>query len=65
MDFTLNKMVMLIENCNPKWVNIGSSTTTPKTPLPEPASGKIKELIERLKEITEVKTKPNLKRVMK
>lgn len=62
MDFDIDGMVYLIKKCRPSWVNIGANTNT-KIKLPEPSPEKINKLIDRLKEITEVKIKPNLKRL--
>ena len=64
MDFTVDRLWNLIDMCKPDWVNIGANTNT-KVKLPEPSPEKVMELIERLKEITEVKIKPNLKRLLK
>ncbi len=62
MDFDIEGMVYLIEKSCPAWVNIGANTNT-KIKLPEPSSEKVGKLIAKLKEITEVKIKPNLKRL--
>ncbi len=63
MDFTLKTLVMLIKGCNPLWVNIGANTNH-NVKLPEPKPEKVMELISALQEITEVKIKKNLKRLM-
>jgi hypothetical protein len=63
MDFT-NELVSLVKFARPSWVNIGANTNS-KVKLPEPEPEKIQELIERLREITEVKIKSNLKRLWK
>jgi len=63
MDFDIDMLAGMIKAARPKFVNIGSSTTISKVPLPEPPSGKIKELITELKKCTEVKIKSNLKRL--
>jgi len=63
MDFDIDFMVEMVKAVNPNWVNIGANTN-PKVKLQEPSSDKIDELIAKLKEITEVKIKPNLKRLM-
>ena len=63
MDFNLIIMVELIKGCNPEWVNIGANTAH-WVDLPEPPKEKILELIEALKEFTEVKIKKNLKRLI-
>ena len=63
MDFDTDFMVEIVKAVNPTWINIGANTNS-KVKLPEPEPEKIQKLIERLKEITEVKIKPNLKRLM-
>ena len=55
--------VRILEACRPNWVNIGANTNH-KIELEEPPPDKIKRLIKRLMGITEVKIKPNLKRLM-
>ena len=45
------------------FVNIGANTNH-KVKLPESEPRKVMALIEKLKDITEVKIKPNLKRLM-
>lgn len=64
MQFDLEDMVAIIELCSPQFVNLGANTNS-KVKLQEPRSEKIMALINRLKEFTEVKIKPNLKRLMK
>lgn len=64
MQFDLEDMVAIIELCSPQFVNLGANTNS-KVKLQEPRSKKIMALINRLKEFTEVKIKPNLKRLMK
>ena len=63
MDFDFEPFVSLIEDCRPDWVNIGANTNH-KVKLTEPSPEKVMALIERLKDITEVKIKSNLKRLM-
>ena len=63
INFDLQRLVDIIEACQPIWVNIGANTYR-KVKLPEPSPGKVKDLIEALKEFTEVKVKSNLKRLM-
>lgn len=63
MNFDIDEFSTMIIACNPQWVNIGANTNS-KVKLPEPSPEKIKALIDRLKNITEVKIKPNLKRLM-
>ncbi len=63
MDFDIDTMLYIIDTCNPNWVNIGANTNS-KVQLPEPPSEKINVLIKRLKEITKVRIKPNLKRLL-
>ena len=62
MDFNLDYMLFLINACKPRSVNIGANTNT-KVRLSEPSPEKINKLIDKLREITEVKIKPNLKRL--
>jgi len=62
MSFNTEKLFASVKLCGPAWVNIGANTN-PKAKLPEPSPEKIDELITKLKEITEVKIKPNLKRL--
>lgn len=63
MDFDLISMINLIKNCDPSWVNIGANTNH-QVKLPEPAPGKIRDLIAALSEFTEVKIKKNLNRLL-
>lgn len=63
MDFDLVSMIAMIKPTFPKWVNIGADSKGHK--LPEPPAEKIRDLIEALKEFTEVKVKSNLKRLTK
>ena len=61
MDFDLEEMIQLIQNCHPEQVNIGADSK--RSNLPEPSKEKIDELIIRLQEFTKVKIKSNLKRI--
>ena len=63
MDFDLDIFVNMIAVCKPSWVNIGANTNH-KVKLAEPPPSKVIALIKELKNITEVKVKPNLKRLM-
>ena len=63
MNFDLDILVHFISRCNPEWVNIGANTAH-WVQLPEPPKEKILELIEALKEFTEVKIKKNLNRLI-
>lgn len=63
MNFDIDDLVKLIDYCMPSFVNIGGNTNY-KVKLPEPEPRKVMALIEKLKDITEVKIKPNLKRLM-
>jgi len=63
MDFDTEELAKLVLRCRPKWVNIGADSQGHN--LPEPPKEKVLELIERLKEFTEVKVKDNLKRILK
>jgi len=61
MDFDLAEMVIWVRWINPEFISIGADSKGHN--LPEPPADKIKQLIEALKEITEVKIKDNLKRL--
>jgi len=63
MDFDLKEMVEIISDIEPEWVNIGANTNY-SVQLREPDPGKIRKLISALKELTEVKIKKNLKRLV-
>ena len=63
MDFDIDFMVEMVKAVEPNWVNIGANTNS-KIKLPEPSPEKINGLIKRLRNITEVKIKPNLNRLM-
>jgi hypothetical protein len=62
MDFDLKPMIDMVADIEPEWVNIGANTNH-KIKLPEPSAEKIEDFIAALKEITEVKIKPNLNRL--
>ena len=64
MDFDLEQLVYAVFACKPDWINLGANTNY-KVKLQEPSPDKIRALIKELKNITEVKIKPNLKRLMK
>lgn len=64
MNFDLDTLVGIIQAAGPDWINIGANTNS-KVKLPEPSPGKVKDLIEALQEFTQVKIKPNLRRLMK
>jgi len=63
MDFHLTGFLSLIKYCRPNQVNIGANTN-PKVELPEPPKEKLQALTDELKKFTDVKIKPNLKRLM-
>lgn len=63
IDFDLKELIKYIKLCNPTWVNIGADSKGHK--LPEPKYEKVAELIGELKGFTEVKIKPNLRRLNK
>ncbi len=63
LDFDLEVFHNQIWGARPKWVNIGADSKGHN--LPEPSKEKIEALIKELKKFTEVKIKPNLKRLMK
>lgn len=62
LDFDLEKLVNLIYQCRPSWVNVGADSKGHG--LPEPTKEKILKLIKELKKFTEVKEKRNLRRIM-
>lgn len=63
LDFDLNPFVAMIGDIEPVWVNIGADSKGHK--MPEPSAEKIRSLIDRLKTITEVRLKTNLRRILK
>lgn len=64
MDFDLDDMLKLIRYCHPQWVNIGADSKGHE--LPEPSADKVLSLIDGLRNAgIEVKTKPNLNRIVK
>lgn len=63
MDFDLDEMAWLIDNCNPYQVNIGADSK--HNNLPEPTKEKVLALIAELEKFTVVKQKSNLKRLLK
>jgi len=63
LDFDLEPFVKLIRLAKPDWVNIGADSGG--NGLPEPSRKKVKKLIRRLEEFTEVRKKSNLGRLMK
>lgn len=62
MDFDLNILVDWMELIMPKFVSIGADSQGHN--LPEPSPEKVRMLIQELKKFTEVKIKPNLKRIV-
>ena len=62
MQFSIDRLVTLIFNCHPKFVNIGADTGN--NHLPEPSKEKILELIGELRKFTEIRLKKNLTRLM-
>jgi DNA repair photolyase len=62
LDFDLKPFVEMISDIKPVWINIGADSKGHK--LPEPSAEKIRALIDALKEITEVKIKKNLRRIL-
>jgi hypothetical protein len=61
MDFDLDEFVILIRNCKPTFVSIGADSKGHH--LSEPSYDKIRQLITRLGEFTEVREKSNLSRL--
>jgi hypothetical protein len=64
MDFDFDEMVSLMQQIGPDWINIGANSRYISIPLPEPEPCKVNDLITALRGFTEVKLKPNLKRVI-
>lgn len=65
MDFDIDIFIKWLKLMAPKFVNIGAdSRPTKDRDLPEPSAAKTMELIAQLKTFTEVKIKPNLKRIL-
>ena len=62
MDFDLEKFVPMIYYIHPKFVSVGADSKN--CGLKEPSSEKVKELIKKLEEFTEVVQKKNLKRLL-
>lgn len=62
MQFDLMALVELVKYCCPEWVNIGADSQGHN--IPEPPADKIEQLIIELEKFTEVKIKPNLKRLL-
>ncbi len=62
MNFDLDIMIKWLKDIKPKWVNIGADSKGHN--LPEPSKEKVESLIKELKKFTEVKIKPNLKRII-
>ena len=63
LDFDLHELVDWVAAIRPNYVSIGADSKGHN--LREPGPGAVESLIEQLREITEVKLKPNLKRLMK
>ena len=63
MDFDLIDMVRWIKEIKPEFVSIGADSGN--NHLPEPSPDKVKSLIASLQEITEVKVKDNLSRLLR
>ena len=63
MNFDIMPLIACIFYAGPDWVNIGADSQGHN--LPEPTPKMTKELIERLSGFTEVRQKPNLKRLLK
>ena len=62
LDFDLKEFIELVKWCAPLFVSIGADSKGHH--LPEPSAEKVLDLIEALKEITEVKIKDNLERII-
>jgi len=62
MDFDIEPFVLSIKQAKPLFVSIGADSRN--CDLPEPPSGKLKELISELERFTKVKIKKNLNRLL-
>ncbi len=62
VEFSLPRLVDLIRQCYPDFVSIGADSGRKK--LPEPSPKKIMFLIGALRQFTEVRIKPNLRRLL-
>lgn len=62
MDFSLEMLVDMIRQINPKFVSIGADSK--KHGLKEPGSEKVRSLINKMEEFTEVRIKDNLGRIL-
>lgn len=63
LDFDLEEFFSMIEAINPEFVSIGADSKYNN--LPEPNPEKIEELISKIRDLTEIRVKKNLKRVIK
>jgi len=63
MDFDPDDLVRRIKEIAPEFVSIGADSKGHQ--LPEPPQGKVKQLIWELQDITTVKVKDNLKRLLR
>lgn len=61
LDFDLKEFLELIKWANPDWVNVGADSKNHS--LPEPQYSRVLELIDGLKQFTEVLKKSNLERL--
>jgi len=61
LDFDINILIEIITHISPDFVTIGADSK--KTRLPEPSPKKIHDLVTRLRTFTDVRLKPNLKRL--
>jgi hypothetical protein len=62
LEFDLGDLVKIIKTINPQFVSIGADSKSHH--LPEPPARKVEDLIYTLREITEVKIKDNLRRIV-
>jgi len=62
LDFDLDKLLFWIQEIEPEFVSIGADSG--KNNLTEPSSEKLKELLECLNKLTEVRAKKNLSRLL-
>lgn len=62
MDFDFNELIQWIQEIEPEFVSIGADSGN--NGFPEPSSNKLRELLESLDKITEVRRKKNLNRLL-
>jgi len=63
MDFDIEEIIKYIKETNPKYISIGADTG--KNNLVEPNKEKVLDFIKKAKQLTEVKLKHNLNRILR